>query len=63
MRHIFRYLRSYLLTFFFFAMTVIPHHATSPVVCDADYILMLNSVMEYNRDSLQLTIARSWGLI
>lgn len=61
MRHIFRYLRSYLLTFF--AMTVIPHHATSSVVCDADYILMLNSVMEYNRDSLQLTIARSRGLI
>lgn len=33
-------------------MTVIPHHTTSPVFCDADYILMLNGVIEYNRDSL-----------
>lgn len=35
-----------------FLMTVILHHTTSHVVCDADYILMLNSVMEYNHDSL-----------
>ena len=33
-------------------MTVIPHHTTTPVFCDADYIHMLNSVMEYNHDSL-----------
>lgn len=33
-------------------MTVIPHHTTPPVFCDADYILMLNSVIEYNHDSL-----------
>lgn len=36
-------------------MTIIPHHTTPPVFCDADYILMLNSVMEYNHDSLQPT--------